>query len=461
MLFSSFEYIFLFLPLVFIAYFFLNSKKLTIGSRIWLVLSSLLFYAYWKTSFLPVILISFITNYIFGYCLARNATSEWKKYLIICGLCFNVFLLAYYKYSDFVIANINLIFNIQFHALNIDLPLGISFFTFTQIAYLVDVYRQKVKEYSFLNYALFVTYFPHLLAGPIIHHSEMMPQFYSMNAKVLRYKNVWKGIFLFTIGLFKKIVIADTFAVWANQGFDHSASLSCLQAWATSFAYTFQLYFDFSGYTDMAIGSSLLFNIVLPFNFNSPYKALDIQDFWRRWHITLSRFLKEYIYIPLGGNRAGTIRAYTNLMLTFLIGGLWHGAGWTFIFWGFLHGCALVIQRLWGKLDISMPKILAWFITFNFVNIAWVFFRAKTWDNAIKILSEMLNFSQMGNLNLLVWGCLFIGFVIALFFKNSNQLLLSKLITHRFAPIAIASVFACSIVFLNVRGGSAFIYFQF
>jgi len=461
MLFNSFEYIFLFLPIVFFGYFYLNRKKLTVGSRIWLVLSSLFFYAYWKFSFLPIILLSFISNYIFGFLLAKIHKNIQRKVIIFSGISFNVLLLAYYKYSLFVVSNVNFIFKLQLPLPSIVLPLGISFFTFTQIAYLVDVYKHKAKEYSFLNYSLFVTYFPHLLAGPIIHHSEMMPQFYNIRSKILRYKNVWRGLFLFTIGLSKKVILADTFAVWANQGFDHVAVLSCLQAWATSLSYTLQLYFDFSGYTDMAIGASLFFNIVLPFNFNSPYKALNIRDFWHRWHMTLSRFLRDYIYIPLGGNKVGESRGYLNLLITFLIGGLWHGAGWTFVFWGFLHGFALVIQKFWNKLHITIPNFLAWLITFNFVNFAWIFFRAKSWHDATSMISEMLNFTQLYGFNTLTWMCIIIGIVIVLLFKNSNELLRSQFLNNRITPYLVAGLFICSILFLNIRGGSEFIYFQF
>ncbi|MEA3505654.1 MAG: MBOAT family O-acyltransferase, partial [Bacteroidota bacterium] len=270
-----------------------------------------------------------------------------------------------------------------------------------QIAYLVDSYRGETKEYDFLNYALFVTFFPQLIAGPIVHHKEMMPQFSKTSNLVKNYKNITLGIFIFSIGLFKKVVIADTFAVWATAGFDTATSLNFIEAWATSLSYTFQLYFDFSGYTDMAIGAALLFNIKLPINFNSPYKATDIQDFWRRWHITLSRFLRDYIYIPLGGNRGGNLLMYRNLMATFILGGLWHGAGWTFVFWGFLHGIALVIHRIWKSFGIKLNIFIAWFITFNFINIAWIFFRANEWDDAIKVLKGMLGFSGLSLPNFL------------------------------------------------------------
>ncbi len=421
---------------------------------------------------------------LFNYAIGSSLTKESehkkinKKSLLIFGIVANLALLGYFKYADFFISNINLVSNSNFDLLHLVLPLGISFFTFTQIAYLVDSYRGETKEYDLLNYGLFVTFFPHLLAGPILHHKEMMPQFDKVSNLVKNYKNIALGIFLFSIGLFKKVVIADTFAVWATNGFDKAETLNLIEAWATSLSYTFQLYFDFSGYTDMAIGVALLFNIKLPINFNSPYKATNIQDFWRRWHITLSRFLKDYIYIPLGGNRGKRYtfssnrllrrktprsdenshceqseaihlepRTYFNLLATFILGGLWHGAGWTFIFWGFLHGFALVIHRIWKDLGFKMWGWLAWFITFNFINIAWVFFRAKEWDDAMKVLKGMVGFggvalpqflasklsflsnygvtfdSWLDNIDGNVFTSFWIlaGFLIILLFKNSNQ----------------------------------------
>ena len=331
-------------------------------------------------------------NYLIGVSLSKKQEQKSvpKKTLLFIGLSVNLLSLGYFKYSDFFISNINAITTLHVELLHLALPLAISFFTFQQIAYIVDSYRGETKEYDFLNYALFVTFFPQLIAGPIVHHKEMMPQFANIRNKTKNYKNIATSLFIFSIGLFKKVIIADTFAIWANAGFDHSNTLSFFEAWATSLSYTFELYFDFSGYTDMAIGAALLFNIKLPINFNSPYKAKDIQDFWRRWHITLSRFLKDYIYIPLGGNRRGKFRTYCNLMTTFILGGLWHGAGWTFVFWGTLHGVALVIHRLWKSFGFTMHRYLAWFITFNFINIAWVFFRAKEWSDVKKILWGMV-----------------------------------------------------------------------
>ncbi len=391
MLFNSYEFIFLFLPITYFIYFFLNKRHLTEASKAFLVFASLFFYSWWNIKYLPLILISMIFNYSLGRELTnpKKLKRVSKKRLLFIGVAFNLGLLGYFKYMDFFIANINHFLGSDIKLLHLALPLAISFYTFQQIAYLVDSYRGETKEYDFLNYAVFVTFFPQLIAGPIVHHKEMMPQFAKLKNKVINLENVAAGLFIFFMGLFKKVVIADTFAEWATQGFDLAKELNMLEAWSTSLSYTFQLYFDFSGYTDMAIGLALLFNIKLPTNFLSPYKATSIQDFWRRWHITLSHFLRDYIYIPLGGNRKGEARTYLNLFITFLLGGLWHGAGWTFIFWGALHGAALVIHRAWQKLKIKLPTLLAWFLTFNFINIAWVFFRAKSFDDALKVLKGM------------------------------------------------------------------------
>jgi len=489
LLFNSYEFIFAFLPITFFIYFYLNQKRLTEASKGFLVFSSLLFYSWWNISYLPIMLSSMLVNYVIGNSLNKeneggNSHQFSKKSLLTFGIVSNIALLGYFKYTDFLIQNINLISDGNIPTLDLALPLAISFFTFQQISYLVDSYRQETKEYDFLNYALFVTFFPQLIAGPIVHHKEMMPQFAKRRNKVKNYKNIAMGLFIFSIGLFKKVVIADTFAVWATQGFDVATTLNLFEAWATSLSYTFQLYFDFSGYTDMAIGLALLFNIKLPINFNSPYKATDIQDFWRRWHITLSRFLKDYVYIPLGGNRKGEFRTYSNLLSTFIIGGIWHGAGWTFVFWGFLHGIALVIHRAWSKLGLKLWTWLAWLITFNFINIAWVFFRAKEWSDAVKVLGSMfsldnvvlasslsdtLSFLSDYNLHFgdytgslpdakdsIFW--LFGGLVFILFFKNSMELI-SKFRTSIYYLLIILISFLISIGEMNEF--SEFLYFNF
>lgn len=428
-------------------------------------------------------------NYVIGSSLNEKIKQIQlpKKSLLIIGIIANLSLLGYFKYYDFLIQNFNSSFDGSVPLLNLLLPLAISFFTFQQIAYLVDSYRGETSEYDFLNYALFVTFFPQLIAGPIVHHAEMMPQFASKWNLVKNYKNIATGLFIFSIGLFKKVIIADTFADWATLGFDDAPTLNFFEAWATSLSYSFQLYFDFSGYTDMAIGAALLFNIKLPINFNSPYKALDIQDFWRRWHITLSRFLRDYIYIPLGGNRKGAFRTYTNVLITFILGGIWHGAGWTFIFWGFLHGFALIIHRLWSNFDYKLPKIIAWIITFNFINLSWVFFRAKEWSDANKVIEGMFGISgivitdrrekllsflssfenvsfgkvteHIGDGTNVMYAIL-IGFILCLYCNNSYEITAKKEFKS-YQAIFIATTILISYLMSIETEDSPFLYFNF
>jgi len=401
MLFNSPIFIFVFLPLVVLIYALLNRGADKTLAKTFMVAASLFFYSYWNPIYLPLILASILVNFFIGRRLSvsyqankESANGGRKRYLLL-GVFFNVGLLAYFKYVDFFIENFNVVFAGNVETLNIVLPLAISFFTFQQIAYLVDCYKEGARQYSLLDYALFVSFFPQLIAGPIVHHKEMMPQFLSQTGRGVNWEFFAQGVTIFCLGLFKKVFIADTFSIWADAGFDSESPLSFFEAWGASLSYTFQLYYDFSGYTDMAIGAALMFGIRLPVNFNSPYKALNIQDFWRRWHITLSSWLRDYIYIPLGGNRAGESRMLVNLMLTFLIGGLWHGAGWTFVIWGGLHGLALVAHRLWSKTGLTMSRAVAWFVTFMFVNAAWVFFRAESLDSAVRMLSAMCDISTV------------------------------------------------------------------
>jgi alginate O-acetyltransferase complex protein AlgI len=475
LLFNSYEFIFIFLPISFLIYFLLNRWEFFKISKYWLVIASLFFYSWWNIAYLPLILVSIIFNYVIGYWLGKNK----NKPLLVFGIICNLTALGYFKYYDFFISTINEAAGANLPLLHLALPLAISFFTFTEVAYLVDSYRNETKEYSFINYVLFVTFFPHLIAGPIVHHKELAPQFSKKENMAINYRNISTGLFIFFQGLFKKVVIADTFAIWATSGFNQAEGLTFAESWITSISYTLQLYFDFSGYSDMAIGASLLFNIKLPINFYSPYKALDIQDFWRRWHITLSRFLREYIYIPLGGNRKGPFNLYRNLMITFLIGGIWHGAGWTFVFWGLLHGAALVIHRIWKNAGLSMPKFIAWLVTFQFVNLAWVFFRAESWKDAINILSSMYGINGIGltanlfispstgyalyhylhltNIQFIMVSIIFfLG--ICLFTRNTVQLM------ENFKPelkTAILTALIALYSILSLYKVSEFLYFQF
>jgi D-alanyl-lipoteichoic acid acyltransferase DltB (MBOAT superfamily) len=390
MLFNSLPYIFAFLPITLIVYFRLNAYLSMRTGQCWLVLASLFFYSYWNPKYLPLILLSISVNYFFGQALIKAS----KKPILILGLAFNLGLLAYFKYTNFIVNNTNAAFGTHFHVNPIELPLAISFFTFLQIAYLVDCHQQKVKHTNFVDYSLFVTFFPHLIAGPLVHHKDLMPQFSMEDNRFFNWRNFYSGLCVFFIGLFKKVIIADTFSVWAKAGFDAVTPLSFFDAWGCSLSYTLQLYYDFSGYADMAVGASLLFNIKLPWNFNSPYKATNLQDFWHRWHMTLSRWLRDYLYIPLGGNRKGEAFTYLNLLITFLLGGLWHGANWTFVIWGALHGIGTVIHRGWQKLGFRMNPLSGWIITFLYVHVAWVFFRAKTLPDAMRVLHGMTDINS-------------------------------------------------------------------
>lgn len=387
MLFNSFEFVFAFLPIVLAGFYLLEKFGFHKAGLFWLTLASLYFYAYQEPWSLVLILGSIGFNFSIGLLMARS-----RKAWLTIGVVGNLLVLGYFKYANFTISIANSALGSSISVQDIILPLAISFFTFQQIAYLVDVYYRKVEDHGLLSYSLFVIFAPQLLAGPIVHHSEMMPQF-SGTRHLINGELFSKGLFVFCIGLFKKIVIADFFAVWADIGFTDVQSLTSGQAWISAVAYSFQLYFDFSGYTDMAIGIAMMFGIILPINFNSPYKAINIIDFWRRWHITLSRFFRDYLYIPLGGNRKGRIRSYLNFVIVMVLVGLWHGAAYTFIFWGALHGFYIFINHLWRYArqevlhhDLDAPGKLGTFVssllTFGAVTIGWIFFRAASFDDA-------------------------------------------------------------------------------
>lgn len=398
MLFNSFVFIFLFLPLTLAGYFLLNRFHKYEWAKGWLVVASLYFYAFFNPSYLPIILSSIVINYSIGSALVKN--TGWflahRKILLVAGVLFNLGLLGYFKYTDFFIENINALFATSFLLKNILLPLGISFFTFQQTAFVVDCFNRKGRLPSFFDYCNFVTFFPQLIAGPIVLPKEMLPQFASEENRRVKYKNLVDGLFIFGLGLVKKVLIADSIAVFANAGFGLQVEhFTMAEAWLISISYTMQLYFDFSGYCDMAIGIGRMFNINLPLNFNAPYRAVNFQDFWRRWHMTLNRFLTQYVYIPLGGSRVKERQVFLNIFLVFFISGIWHGAGWTFIIWGILHGVGVMICRRWKNTGGKMPSWLGMFVTFFFVNILWVLFRADTLHQAWVIIRSMFD-----NLNL-------------------------------------------------------------
>ncbi len=416
MLFNSFSFIFAFLPLALGGFFFLGRRSPLLAAA-WLTLVSLFFYGWWNPKYVALLALSMAFNYRVGLALALSRSRRVLTFALVANLS----LLAYYKYANFFVENLNTTLQTQWSVGDIILPLGISFFTFTQIAFLVDAYQGKVREVSFVHYALFVTYFPHLIAGPILHHAEMMPQFARREIYTPHAANLAAGVTLFVLGLAKKVLIADEVGNYVAPFFDAARSgapLTFLEAWCGALAYTFQLYFDFSGYSDMAVGLSLLFGVRLPVNFHSPYKALNIIDFWRRWHMTLSRFLRDYLYVSLGGNRKGPSRRYINLLLTMVLGGLWHGAGWTFVLWGALHGVYLCVNHGWRALRMKLGhdltrssavgRTLACAITFAAVVVAWVVFRADSLATASVMLQGMagLNGFALPDHWLPKWGAL-------------------------------------------------------
>src|ERR1700742_1018471 len=393
MLFSSYTFLFQFLPAVVLAFAAARRHSPRAGILV-LAGASLFFYGAWKPIYLVLLLASIGTNFSLGL-LMENPLR--RRSVGMLGVTLNLALLCYFKYTNFIFDSISALSGAPLPFVNVVLPLGISFFTFQQIAYLVDVMRGARVERDILSYTLFVSFFPHLIAGPLVHHAEMIPQFKrgrTGRSAVL----AARGLAIFAAGLFKKVVIADNLAQFVSPVFAHldaGGSVAPSWAWLATLAYTQQIYFDFSGYSDMAVGLALLFGIRLPVNFRSPYKATSIIDFWRRWHITLSRFLRDYLYIPLGGNRLGEQRRYTNLLATMLLGGLWHGAGWNYLIWGGLHGIYLSLNHLWqswrgaaAKASSSnhLADIAAWALTFGAVVLAWVFFRAKTASGAWAML---------------------------------------------------------------------------
>jgi len=402
MLFNSYAFILGFMPVTLLLFHGLRRARFARCSIGLLALMSLFFYGWWNPIYLLLIVPLMLLNFALA---ARIVPREGRrphaaKSLLVFGIVVNLAALGYFKYANFFVDNLNALTSLDLVLGKVVLPIGISFFTFQKIAFLVDAYRGKVDRLDFVDYALFVTFFPQLIAGPIVHHSEVMRQF--RDRGLISGRTVSLGVTIFTIGLAKKVLLADTAALYASPVFDAIAAGArpdVLVTWGAALAYTAQLYFDFSGYSDMAIGGGLLFGIRLPINFASPYKAASIIEFWRRWHLTLSRFLRDYLYVPLGGNRRGPARRYVNLLITMLLGGFWHGAGWTFVVWGALHGVYLVINHLWRVLhrpvasdsasSAKLGRRLSQAITFLAVVVAWVFFRSADLGSALRMLTAM------------------------------------------------------------------------
>ena len=394
MVFSSYVFLLAFLPVVLVFYYLFSLLKNSLWQRLFLVAASLFFYGYYNVKYLWLILASIAVNYLLALAIQRSEGKKSRAFLIL-GILFNIGLIGYFKYYDFFISNINSLFRCSFTLRHILLPLGISFFTFQQLSFLVSVYKKEEMVERLRDYCLFVTFFPQLVAGPIVLYSEMIPQFKDEQRRYFHAENFAAGLFMFALGLFKKAVIADTLAVFADNGFSMT-NLSFSAGWVTSLSYTLQIYFDFSGYSDMAIGLGRMFNIDLPINFLSPYCSESISEYWRRWHITLGRALRTYIYFPLGGSRKGSFRTCFNLFLTFFISGLWHGAAWTYVLWGSLHGIVVVLERLSREPLEKIPKRIRIAGTFVLINILFVLFRAESFSQAGEVYRGMLNFGHFG-----------------------------------------------------------------
>ena len=403
MLFNSFPFIFAFLPITLIGYELLRRYGPPRATHVWLIVMSCVFYAYWNAAFLALLFVSIVVNFAIGRQLQRRAADGApSRPLLVVGLVWNLTLLGYFKYANFFIDNIDTVFGAHLEFARIVLPIGISFFTFQKVAFLVDSYSNEVERHDFVDFCLFVMFFPQLIAGPIVHFKEVIPQFRS----AVRPESVDRyalGITVFAIGLAKKVIIADTFAVDASAVYEaaaHGALPAFGDAWLGTVAYALQIYFDFSGYSDMAIGLAWMFGIRLPINFASPYKSQSIAEFWQRWHITLSRFLRDYLYIPLGGNRRGHARQRVNLMLTMLLGGLWHGAAWTFVLWGALHGAMLVVHRAWEQSTFgarhALPPLVARTVTLVCVVLAWVPFRAADFATTLTLYRGLVGLNGFG-----------------------------------------------------------------
>lgn len=486
MLFNSYIFLFLFLPLALLGYFTLNHFRLYRVSNVFLTGMSLWFYGYFNPSYLWIICGSILLNFTLSRTFSLPRRRVWRRALLLAGVLANVLLIFYFKYYDFFVETINTAFGSSFILHHVVLPLGISFFTFQQISYLVDAYRGQTKAYTFDEYALFVSFFPQLVAGPIVLHNELIPQFREESRRRLAAQNVSHGLYILSLGLFKKVILADTFGRAVTLGFGAIESLSSLEALIVALSYTFQLYFDFSGYCDMAMGISCLFNIDLPQNFHSPYQAVSIPDFWGRWHMSLTRFLRMYVYFPLGGNRKGKVRTYLNILAVYLVSGIWHGANWTFILWGLLHGVlnclSRIFRRQWNRLHI----VCQWFFTFSLVNLLWVLFRADSLGDALAFYRELFRLSafsirtelyncfllpELSNLvhflppvdrfvqqipGFYLWLFLFAAFFIVLNLPNSKQI--------QFRPTLATSLTTVLFLFwsiISLAGVSVFLYFNF
>lgn len=483
MLFNSNSFILLFLPVFILGYWIATRLEHRTPEKAWIVFGSLFFYSWWNPKYLPLIVGSILINYfICNLILKFNHVFLINKsrMLLSLGIALNLAVLGYYRYTDFLIDYTNQIFNSDMPFLEVILPLAISFFTFQQIAYLIESYKGNIPRQSLLTYASFVTFFPQLIAGPIVYHSELIPNLTNKRNQFPDFDYLSRGLIVFAMGLAMKVVVADTLSLFADYGFSNIQQLSIQAAWLATTSFSLQIYFDFAGYSTMAIGLALLVGIKLPVNFDRPYLSTDIQEFWRRWHITLGRFFRDYLYIPLGGNRFGIGRTSMNIMIVFILGGLWHGAALNFVVWGLLIGIGIAVQGLIRNIGVKINRWIAWVTTLLFMNIVWVFFRATTLPKGVEMLKTMFGlgtnqvnltgYSPEGLLNLLSFnsGSILIGPTIFLIFAfglaltvDTTWKAISKKSLNVKTLLVTVGLFIISILIMNWGDSREFIYFNF
>ena len=466
MIFSTFHFTLIFLPLTFFLYStLLNNGKIKTAKWV-LVTASLIFYAYGSGSFFPFFVCSIAFNYFIGKRLGdffQSGRLKFRRLTLLIGITGNIILLGYYKYTDFIIFNINIFKVEKIPYQHILLPIGISFFTFQLIAYLVDSYQGKTSGYSLLNYLLFITFFPQLIVGPIVHHSDVVPQYNNLKTSPPPYDSISKGLFLFSIGCSKKLIFADQFSEWGQRAFNNVFSLNMVEAWVASLSWTLAYYFDLSGYADMAIGLGLMFGIKLPINFNSPFKARNFAEYWRRWHITLSKFLGDYVFRNIYQKDKGSFNFYSAIFITFLVSGFWHGAGWTFVAWGIINGLFVIMSHMMYRAKKKLPFLVAWLLTFMGIVAARILFVSNTFSEALYIYLTLFNFNSFQFaytrfIEIEAPFYLIVGLFIVFCCPNSNQLMKDFVPNYRYAIIT-----SCLIVlsFLNMSNVLGFLYFQF
>ncbi len=474
MIFSTYSFIFIFLPIVFFGFRLFAHFQLHLWSKVWLIAASVYFYAQGSGSFVFVFIADMVVNYLLGTWMIKSGDSGRngvKKVLLAVGLLLNISFLGYYKYANFMIENVNLLTGQAYGLVNIVLPLGISFYTFQLIAYLVDSYRGKAKPSSAIDFFLFITFFPQLIVGPIVHHSEVLPQYQRNSQRLFNASNVMLGLFLFSLGCAKKILLADPLTNYSSDFFAASTVADTLSSWLASVGYTLSYYFDLSGYADMAIGLGLLFNIKLPQNFNSPYKARNFREYWNRWHMSLSRFLSDYVFRSVYKKGKGSFNFYFAVMVTFFVSGFWHGAGWEFVLWGIINGVFVCMSHFMYRKKWKLPFILAWVLTFAGVIGTRILFVSDSLQQALEVMKTMFVWKayQPGNAmvnqvlsfgayHLITITLLVLAMLIAFFAPNSNQ------ITEDFKPSwrhAFAAAFLLGLSLTQMTSVSKFLYFQF